>query len=97
MFLIDTFFKLSDSIFDVLTFDRLMDMRSAASSAGVTFAVAGQIRERHLPQVHELHPDIVGVRGAVCVGEDRKARLSAAKVRALKNGLCPQLTQTVQK
>ena len=92
-FLIDTYVKDDRSVFDVIGFDRLTRLRNEAHGAGIAFALAGQVREEHLPSVVELAPDIVGVRGAVCEGTNRTGQLSVARVRALKNGLrasCPQ-------
>lgn len=93
VFLIDTRSKGTQSIFDILSTQRLSTLRTKTLDAGLTFALAGQIREHHLPLVHDVKPDIVGVRGAVCVSNDRSARLSAVKVQSLKNLLCSQTAE----
>ena len=49
--------------------------------AGLRVALAGSLKLEHARLLLELKPDIIGVRGAVCEGKDRKTRISPEKTR----------------
>lgn len=94
-FLIDTFDKAGGSTFDNLEFSELRDLREACRGRGLFFALAGRIQSRHLENIAELQPDIVGVRGAVCEQNDRTGRLTRERVsdfRSALDGICVSVT-----
>ncbi|MCR9200033.1 MAG: (5-formylfuran-3-yl)methyl phosphate synthase [Planctomycetaceae bacterium] len=85
--LVDTFVKDGHTTFDWLGESRLCQLRQTAADAGLLFALAGQISVGHTPQIRDLQPDIVAVRGAVCDSSDRGRAVSADRVRSLKKVL----------
>jgi (5-formylfuran-3-yl)methyl phosphate synthase len=56
--------------------------------AGRFVAVAGGLDETTIPQLAELEPDIVAVRGAACRGGDRLAAIDADRVALLAKTVC---------
>lgn len=70
--------------FDRLRTKRLADHVRAAHRAGRFIALAGQLAGASLERAAALRPDIIAVRGAACVGNDRNARVDAGRVRELK-------------
>ncbi len=81
--LLDTFDKTGPGLFDVVDDDTLARWVRGAQRAGLTVALAGRLSAAELPRVAALGADIVGVRGAACVG-GREAQVSPAAVRALR-------------
>jgi uncharacterized protein (UPF0264 family) len=43
----------------------------SAHAFGLEVALAGSLRKQHLPIVHRLGADVVGLRGAACTNCDR--------------------------
>ncbi len=75
--LLDTFDKSAGrNLFECLTVPELIKLRSATVAAGLSFAIAGQLRSHHADLLSEVAPDIVGIRGAACLGEARKNEIS---------------------
>lgn len=85
--LVDTYEKDGRTTFDWLAESRLHQLRQAAADAGLLFALAGQISIGHTPQIRDLQPDIVAVRGAVCDQSDRGRAVNADRVQSLKKVL----------
>ena len=76
--LLDTFDKSAGrSLFDRLTVSELIELRSATTNSGLSFAIAGQLRSHHLDLISNVAPDIVGIRGAACVGNARQNEISS--------------------
>jgi uncharacterized protein (UPF0264 family) len=80
--MLDTAIKDGTGLFDALSPEGLADFVAAARSAGLQAALAGSIKGDDLPRLARLGADVVGVRGAVCRGQDRLARIDADLVRA---------------
>lgn len=81
VFLIDTFAKRpGESVFDVLSVSELQELRDEAVSAGIQFALAGQLRARHAEKILEVAPDIVGIRGAACRASNRQSEIDRVLV-----------------
>lgn len=78
--LIDTFDKLSGSVFDLMSRSALRDIFKSARDHGMLTVLAGSLRLEHLPLALAFEPDYVAVRGAVCSGS-RAGRLEEALVR----------------
>lgn len=77
VYLLDTFDKASGkNLFDLLTVTELIDLRNAAVTRGLDFAVAGQLRAHHAELLAAVSPDIIGIRGAACSGSIRSNRIS---------------------
>lgn len=79
--MVDTAIKDGRTLFDALDAAQLRAFVDAGHRAGLTVALAGSIRFEDIARVATAGADIVGVRGGVCVANDRTARIDAARVR----------------
>ena len=84
--LVDTFLKDGRGLFDHLGDETVTALCGAAKARGLTVALAGSLRPDDLPRAAACGAAILAVRGAACDG-DRTGRVSAAKVRALRDAL----------
>lgn len=91
VFLLDTWSKAHGNLFGVLSEGRLERLRQRALGR-VCFALAGSLSLECEPQLRQLQPDIVALRGAVCVS-GRNSSLSGEKVQQWKS-LVSQLTDS---
>jgi uncharacterized protein (UPF0264 family) len=80
--LVDTADKSGPGLLELWSIAALESWVSEAHSRGLMVAVAGKLRVEDLTAVAETGADIVGVRGAACVG-GRVGRVSSERVRAL--------------
>lgn len=81
--LVDTADKLGDGLTSLWNPSQLASWVAEARSWGLIAAVAGKLGESDFAIAREAGADIVGVRGAACVGE-RTSRVSADRVRLLR-------------
>lgn len=79
--MVDTAIKDGATLFDNMSFSELKDFIDAAKSAGMIVALAGSIKREHAEMLFELNPDLIGVRGAVCAGPDRKSAIYPERTR----------------
>jgi uncharacterized protein (UPF0264 family) len=84
--LVDTMWKSAGSLLDRVPLDRLSAWIADGRSRGLLVALAGRLDGWAVAQLATCGADIVGVRGAACEG-GRAGRVSAAKVRALRDRL----------
>jgi (5-formylfuran-3-yl)methyl phosphate synthase len=84
VFLIDTFDKSAGNLLGLMDRSELRRLSKTAHEAGLMVALAGGLHRAQLPELVEVSPDILGVRGAACAGGRRNAPISAKAVRALK-------------
>jgi uncharacterized protein (UPF0264 family) len=85
--MVDTSFKDGKNLFDNMSKDEIGDFVSSAHAAGLKVALAGSIQQEHIPLLAEVEADVVGIRGAVCAGSDRKSRIDSHRVRAFVNAV----------
>jgi uncharacterized protein (UPF0264 family) len=85
--LIDTYGKDGSSTLDWLSESALVNIQQHCRRNQLSFALAGQLNQTHLPIVRRIQPDVFAVRGAVCDELDRCSTVSARKVRILKTAL----------
>jgi (5-formylfuran-3-yl)methyl phosphate synthase len=82
--MLDTAIKDGRSLLSFLTVDALQAFVDSAHGYGLHAALAGSLQKEDLPIICGLGVDIIGVRGAACVGGDRvKGRITRAKVAEL--------------
>lgn len=87
--MIDTAVKDGKNLFDHLSSQQLQVFVDEAHSFNLKAALAGSIKKEHIPILHTLGADIIGVRGAACTNGDRKhGHITSQLVR--------DLTQTLQ-
>ena len=78
--LIDTFFKDGQRLLDWFSLDQLRSIQAELEPLGTSLVLAGSLQLSDLPDLLELSPAAIAVRGAVCIG-DRTAALSDELVR----------------
>lgn len=88
--MVDTAIKDGKDLFDFMDHESLENFVEKAHDHGIKAALAGSIKKGHLPILQELKCDVVGVRGAACIGGDRNSgeiHRSAVKelVKMIKN------------
>ena len=84
--LLDTHGKDGRGLLEWLPSGALVDWVALARQAGLLAALAGSLRPRDLALVGRAHPDVVGVRGAVCSG-GRQGQVSEDRVRRFRLAL----------
>ncbi|TMF77348.1 MAG: hypothetical protein E6I15_04895 [Chloroflexi bacterium] len=77
--MVDTAIKDGRNLFDSMSLDELHRFVCQAREAGLMVALAGSLTWQHADWLFELDPTLIGVRGAVCVGKDRKTTISPEK------------------
>lgn len=82
--MLDTSLKDGRTLFDNMSMAELRRFLRLARAAGLRTALAGSVGLKHLPAVRELAPDIVGLRGAVCLGGDRSRPVCARRLAAVR-------------
>ncbi len=85
--MIDTYNKKEKNLFDYLGQEQLGKFISLCEGFGLLSALAGSLGIGDLPLLETLNPDIIGVRGAVCVKNNRQAGLDSTLVVKLKKAL----------
>lgn len=81
--LLDTAVKDGRGLFHWLGEAALAAFVAACRAHGILSALAGSLRAEDLGRLAPLGPDLVGVRGAACVGDRVGGRVDADRVRAL--------------
>lgn len=82
-FLIDTWQKDGSTLLDCLTLTEIERLRERCRAAGLPMALAGSLGPAEIQTLLPLRPDWFAVRGAVCQGRQREARIDVGKVRQL--------------
>ncbi len=86
IFLLDTFSKSSQSLFDFKSPAVLLKLRDEVHAGGAKFAVAGSLKIEHAKMIALFRPDIVGIRGAAC-DTNRMGQVRAEKVAAFREAI----------
>jgi (5-formylfuran-3-yl)methyl phosphate synthase len=55
-----------------------------ARDCGLFAGLAGSLRAADIPVLVDLAPDLMGFRGALCLGDQRTARIDAPRLRAIR-------------
>ncbi|MCZ7662374.1 MAG: (5-formylfuran-3-yl)methyl phosphate synthase [Thermoleophilia bacterium] len=83
--MLDTASKNGATLLSLLGAAQLEEFVARCRGAGLLCALAGSLREDDVPRVHELDPDIMGVRTAACRGGRLDGRVDHDAVRRLKD------------
>lgn len=96
VFLVDTFVKdgRDDALFDAIGEHELEALVGQAHTLGLEVALAGSLTPEGARRALELGADIVGVRGAACVGGRRDGDLDPVAISRLVEALCAQSVAT---
>jgi hypothetical protein len=81
--LIDTAVKDGRGLFHWMDEARLHRLVAACRARALLCALAGSLSAADLPRLPPIGADIAGVRGAACVGDRIRGRVSGVRVRAL--------------
>jgi (5-formylfuran-3-yl)methyl phosphate synthase len=81
--LLDTAVKDGRGLFQWLDEMELEAFVAACRARGLLSALAGSLRAEDLARLAPIGPDLVGVRGAACIGDRVGGRVDAERVRAL--------------
>jgi uncharacterized protein (UPF0264 family) len=84
--LLDTHGKDGRGLLEWVPSGALVDWVAIARQAGLLAALAGSLQNRDLALVCRAQPDVVGVRGAACIG-GRRGQVSEDRVRRLRLAL----------
>jgi uncharacterized protein (UPF0264 family) len=79
--MLDTAIKDGKTLFDALPMAELEDFVGAARTQSLQVALAGSLRFEHIDRLRQLHPDVIGVRGCVCLAGDRSNGVNRDLVR----------------
>jgi uncharacterized protein (UPF0264 family) len=93
--LIDTAVKDGRGLFHWLDDPDLRGFVGACRERGLVSALAGSLALADLARVAAIGPDIAGVRGAACVGDRIRGRVSGERVRALAAALAHRQVTSV--
>ncbi|MCB1521119.1 MAG: hypothetical protein KDJ37_11180 [Hyphomicrobiaceae bacterium] len=85
--MLDTADKRSGALTDVATRAQLQSFVAAARAAHMFVGLAGALRLRHIPEIAELDPDIIGFRGALCSGNERERGIDRDSVLAVRRAI----------
>ena len=69
--MLDTAVKDGHTLFDYLDIEKLKEFVDEAHSYNLKTALAGSVKKDQLKPLHDIGCDVVGIRGAACVGGDR--------------------------
>jgi len=79
--MLDTAIKDGKNLFDFLSPPELIQFVEKAHESGLKVALAGSLRKEDLIPLIQIHPDIIGVRSALCESNDRlNGQIQSAKV-----------------
>jgi uncharacterized protein (UPF0264 family) len=84
--LIDTALKDGRSLFDHLGAGALARFVAQCRERGLQCGLAGSLSLAHLSRIHEIGPDVIGVRGAICAG-GRNGILDPVRLREFADAL----------
>jgi uncharacterized protein (UPF0264 family) len=79
--MIDTRSKAGGRLTDLMTPAEISAFVAGCRAAGLLAGLAGSLRVEDIPGLAGAKPDILGFRGGLCVGGDRRAPLDPAGVR----------------
>lgn len=86
--MLDTAVKDGKTLFDYLSLEDLEKFVKESHSYGLKAALAGSIKKEQIEPLNNIGCDVVGIRGAACVGGDRNTgKIHHSAVAELK-GLC---------
>jgi uncharacterized protein (UPF0264 family) len=82
--MLDTAIKDGKTLLDFLSPKQVKSFVDEAHGLGLKTALAGSLKIENLPQLCALGVDVIGIRGAACVGGDRvTGRITKEKVQTI--------------
>jgi len=93
--MLDTARKDGRTLLDHCSAGMLRAFIGEAHAAGLFAGLAGSLRLAQSPELLALEPDVVGFRGALCRGTDRRAALDASALAAVRRAI-PRSAQLIR-
>lgn len=85
--LLDTAGKVNGALVDHMSAEHLAQFVALVRAHAMFAGLAGSLRLEHVTPLREIGPDILGFRGALCSGSQRKGALDVIAVRAVRRAL----------
>lgn len=85
--MVDTAGKTSGTLTDHLSIETLTAFVHTGKARNLLTGLAGSLGLEHIPMLRVARPDIMGFRGALCVGSNRGGTLDANAIRAIARAL----------
>lgn len=83
--MVDTAVKDGKTLFDFMDEEKITQFNDAIHDYGLKSALAGSVKKDQLQSLYNLGTDVVGIRGAACVGGDRNSgKIHRSAVMELK-------------
>lgn len=83
--MVDTAVKDGKTLFDFMDEEKITKFNDAIHDYGLKSALAGSVKKDQLQSLYNLGTDVVGIRGAACVGGDRNSgKIHRSAVMELK-------------
>ena len=90
--LIDTYDKQGQSLLNCMCLEEIQRLVDRAQKNNLKIALAGSITSDHLELLSDISPDIIGIRGAACVGSQRTNQVQKLAVKSFRKELDRQYT-----
>tara|TARA_B100000700_G_scaffold328630_1_gene447102 strand:+ start:477 stop:1187 length:711 start_codon:yes stop_codon:yes gene_type:complete len=81
--LIDTYAKDSLDLLNLCSIDFLSKLIKKLKQNNIKIGLAGKLKENQIPQLIDLNPDLIGLRSAVCMQNNRKGEICMEKLKKL--------------
>lgn len=86
--MLDTAVKDGKTLFDFMSEEKIARFNNEIHNYGLKSALAGSVKKEQLQTLYNLGTDVVGIRGAACVGGDRNSgKIHRSAVMELKKML----------
>lgn len=82
--MLDTSDKNGATFLDYYSMARIRNLAEKVQGENLLFGLAGSLTLQHVGIVREFNPSYIGFRGGVCVENQRKSKLDAARIRAIR-------------
>lgn len=83
----DTSVKSGATFLDYFSIDAMKVVANNVQAQGLFFGLAGSLNLQHVEMVKAIGPDYIGLRGGVCVNNQRKSKLDPEKIIAIRDAM----------
>ncbi len=85
--MLDTMHKQQGSLTDVMPYQRLAEFVETAQRYQLICGLAGSLKITDIAKLKPLQPDYLGFRGALCIDQQRTAKINSDAIWAIKHAL----------
>jgi len=83
----DTAVKNGTTFLDYFSVDEMKIIADSVQTLDLFFGLAGSLNLQHVEMVKTIDPDYIGLRGGVCVNNQRKSKLDSEKIIAVRDAM----------